>query len=480
MSLARRVAANTAIQLIGKVVSTLLGVVTIALIQRALKPAGFGSYTIVMSYLGFFSVIADFGLYVIVIRELNKPGADRERVFANVLGIRLTTVACIFALGLGLLPLFGYSAEVNRAVLIGVFAFLTVAVSQLTVSIFQSALAMRRVVVGELIGRVISLTIVWLAVQRGLGLPAMIAAVVAANAANLLFLLKQSRAYLRIRIAFDAAYWRYLLRETTPVALSVAFNLVYFRMDTIILSLFRSPAEVGLYGAAYKILDILNSFPIMFVGLMLPILTQALAQDRERFQRLYQRAFDALVMAVVPLIVGGWVLARPLLVLIGGPDFAAAAPVFRLLLIAVGFLFLNSLSGHSVTIVNKQRQMVWGYLAIAILGIGLYLTLIPRIGMRGAAVGTIVTEAASAIIGSVVVFRTVRFRVSLQMALRVVFFSLMMGLALLLVPGERPLIEVPVGIALYLWLLLASRTVPVAFIKELIRGEQPTESRLMP
>ncbi len=474
MSLARRVALNTVMQFGGKVVTTFLGLVTVALLQRSLQPEGFGAYTIVMSFLGFFSVVADFGLYLILSRELNKPGADRERVFANVLGIRLATFGAVFVAALAVLPFFGYGGSVNEGIVIGVAGFLAVAVTQLTTSLFQASLTMNNVVIGEFLGRVGLLVGTVLALQGGFGLSGIIGAVVVGNILNLIFILTRARRQLRIRVAYDRAYWGFVLRETAPVALSVVLNLIYFRMDTIILSLYRPAAEVGLYGAAYKILEVLNTFPIMFVGLMLPILTQAFATDPERFRRIYQRAFDVLAMGVLPLIVGGWFLAQPLLVFIGDENFGAAAPVFRLLLIAVGFLYLNSLSGHTVTIINKQRTMVWGYLTVAVAGLVLYLVLIPRTGMWGAAIGTILTEATIAIIGGVMVMRTVRFRLSFRTALKALLASGVMGVTLWLIPGQHLLVELVAGTFAYGAVLVLTKSLPVEFLRDLLRREPAT------
>ncbi|MBI3115167.1 MAG: flippase [Candidatus Kerfeldbacteria bacterium] len=476
MSLATRVARNTAVQFGGKFLSIVLGFLTIALLQRALQVEGFGSYTIIVSYLGFFSVIADLGLYLILIRELNKPGADRDRVFANVLGIRLVTFGGVFVVALLVLPLFGYAAVVNHGVLVGVLGFLGVAVSQLLTSIFQSALTMQRVVVAELVGRLVLLGGVLGAVLLGWGVVAMVGVLVLANGANALLLIAQARPYVRIRVAFDRPYWGYLLRETAPVAISVVLNLIYFRIDTILLSVFRTTEEVGLYGASYKVLEILNTFPIMFVGLMLPLFTQAFALDHARFRALYQRAFDALFMGVLPLVVGGWLLAEPMLVFIGGSQYAPAAPIFQLLLIAVGFLYLNALSGHTITIIHKQRQMVWAYLAVALVGLAVYFSLIPAVGMRGAAIGTILTEALTAIIGAVVVFRTMRFVVSVRTVAKALVATAVMAGVLWLIPGQRLLVEVPVAIVVYAVGLLLTRSVPIAFLREVVKREQAGEA----
>lgn len=475
MSLARSVARNTLMQVLGKVATVLIGVVTIGLLQRLLTVSGFGAYTTAMSYLGFASVVADFGLYVILARELNRPGADRERLLANTLGLRLATYAAVFVLALGALPLFSYSPSIVTAVIVGSLGFLGVAVTQLLVSVFQTALSMGRVVMAEVIGRLVLLAGVSILVAYTPSLTAVMVVVVLASLANCGALLISARRHVRLRLAYDAAVWRHLLKETAPIAVSVVLNLLYFRLDTVILSIYRPVEDVGLYGAAYKVLEILNAFPIMFVGLMIPLLTQALA-DPARFRRYYQWAFDALVLAAVPIVAGGWMLSKSVLVAIGGGAYAPAAPVLQLLLIAVAGLYLNALSGHTVTVIGKQRVMVWGYLTVAALGVALYLILIPRFGLMGAAVGTIATEWATAVIGFIMVCATQRFRPAFTAALKAFGAGAVMVVVLRLLPGASLWLEVPVGAIVYGALLLLLRAVPRELLQTVLRREPSAEA----
>ncbi len=478
-SFTRAVGRNTIIQFVGKVGSTMLGLVTVAMIQRYLEPAGFGAYTTAMAYLGFFSVLADLGLYVLLVRELAKPEADADFVAGNLLGLRWVSVVVILSIGTGLVFLLPYEAEVRQAVAVGVLAYVAIAATQLLVAIYQKHLAMARVVTGEIISRVAWLIGSWLVIHYAGGLSALMAVVVVANGLLLITLWGAARKFISLRPRYDKKYWLYLLRETWPIAVSVVLNLIYFRADTLILAWLRSSYEVGLYGAAYKVLEILNTFPLMFVGLLLPALGVAYAgQDRERFVRLYQRGFGLLAMAALPLVVGGWILAEPILVLIGQQAYAPAAPILRLLLIAVAALYMNSLSGHVVTVIGRQRQMVWAYLAVAVIGLATYLTLIPMYGTRGAAIGTIVTESLTAIIGSIMVLRVIHFRLDIRGLLKTLVAATAMGVVVWALREQSLYLPVLVGGMAYVVMLLVTKAVPPQQLREIfsLRGAGTSES----
>lgn len=454
MSFTRAVAHNTILQTAGKILSTLLGLVTFGLLARYLGQEGFGQYTTIFAYLGFFSVLADFGLYIIIVREIGRKEKPEEEVLGNLLGLRVVLAIAILSIGVLASLFFPYPPAVKLGILIGSANFLFVAVAQLLTGLFQAHLTTIWSVTGEILGRLVVIVLLLRLIASSGTLPMIVAIIAFGSFVNLAFMLRATRRLLSVSIRFDRAYWSYLLKETMPIAISVMLNLLYFRLDTIFLSLFRSAAEVGLYGAAYKILEILVTFPNMFIGLVLPALSYWALHDPERFRHIFQRAFDLLIAGGLPLLVGGIFLAKPLLVFISGQDFAAAAPIFQILLFGVFALFLGSLSGHTIVAISKQRIMVWGYLAVSIIGIAAYLVLIPRYSFFGAAFGTVLTETFIMTIGYFIILRNRKFRLQLGGAVRAACATAVMALVLWLLRDAHLLLGLAGAGVAYLLALL--------------------------
>lgn len=467
-SFSRSVGRNTLIQFFGKIVGTVLGLGTSVIILRYLHPDGNGAYTTAMAYAGFFSVVADLGLYLILVRDMNKPGADVDRIVGNLLALRWASALVILGTGAALVSLMQFTGQEKIAVIIASSSFIAVAATQLLVGIFQSRLAMLSVTMAEIVGRCILFGCTWWVAHMHGSLYGVMFAVVFGAIANFFIVYFSARRFVRLRLRFDWPYWSATLKDTFPIALSIVLNLIYFRADTIILRLYHGTYDVGLYGAAYKVLEVLNTFPIMFVGLLLPALGAAYAAHNiERFRLIFQRGFELLLMAILPLLVGGWFLAKPILVLIGGTDYAPAAPVLTLLLVAVGALFLNSLSGHTVTIIHRQRQMVWTYLGVAVVGLTLYFSLIPRFSYYGAAIGTITTESLTAIVGYIVVTKAVGFRLRFGIVPKLLLAIATMIGAFLLTSTFSPWVGGIIAVLLYSIVVLVTRAVHPSTLREL-------------
>ena len=127
MRLSTKVAYNTIIQIISKIISTALGLVAIALITRYLGRVGFGQYTTIIAFLSFFGIVADLGLTLITAQMISQPGVDQDRILSNLLGLRLVT-----AIGfLGLAPLvilfFPYEPIIKIGVIVTTASFLFIA-----------------------------------------------------------------------------------------------------------------------------------------------------------------------------------------------------------------------------------------------------------------------------------------------------------------------------------------------------------------
>jgi O-antigen/teichoic acid export membrane protein len=98
MSLAKKIARNTLIQYVGKIIGTVLGLVTVGMLTRYLGQDGFGYYTTVMGFLQFFGIMVDFGLTLTTAGMLGHSRWDNDQLFANILTFRLFSAALFLGL----------------------------------------------------------------------------------------------------------------------------------------------------------------------------------------------------------------------------------------------------------------------------------------------------------------------------------------------------------------------------------------------
>ena len=74
----KALAQNTAIQIGGKMLAVIIGIVTVTLLTRFLGTSGYGQLTIILSYLSIFAVVVDFGLTLTTVQMISEKEADEK------------------------------------------------------------------------------------------------------------------------------------------------------------------------------------------------------------------------------------------------------------------------------------------------------------------------------------------------------------------------------------------------------------------
>ncbi len=393
MSLKRKLAYNTFMQLLSKLGTVIFGTLTIAIMTRYLGQEGFGEYSTIVAYLAFFGVLADFGLQITTVNLMSNPKYDPYTVFKNAFTLRIFSAIILFCIAPLILLLFPYSDIIKQGAFILTLNYALLALHQLLIGFFQKELAMERIALAEIIGKIILLAGIWLAYQADWGLMGMLWVIVISTALQVVISFLATRRFMKFAWAFDMQIWKKILHDSWPIAISIIFNLVYFKADTLVLSLTRSQSEVGIYSAPYRILEILTAYPYLFIGLLFPLISTAwVTKDTERFRRYFQNAFDFLVIAAIPLIIGTLPLAEKIMVLLAGKDFALSGVVLQYLIFATAIIFVNVIFSYTIVIIGKQRQLIWGYVATAVVALTGYLIYIPLYSYMAAAIITIIAE----------------------------------------------------------------------------------------
>lgn len=437
MSVAKKIAHNTLIQIVGKIVSTLLGLFSLALITRYLGQTAYGEYTTVTNFLTFFAVIADLGLTLITVQMISGQKDNENKILNNLFSLRL--VSALFFIGLApLIVIFlPYSQAVKLGVLITAAAFVFPALNQVLVGLFQKKLNMDRSALAEVISRVVLVIGVLITEKLQAGLTGILLATVASGAVSFLLHYLFAHKFVRIKCEFDLSLWKVIIKRSWPLALTIVLNLIYLRADTLILSFFRGPEIVGLYGAAYKIIDVLTTLPFMFAGLILPILTAAwLENNHDYFKKVLQKSFDFMAIVAWPLVVGAQLLGKPIMGFVAGDDFVAAGGILQILIFSVAAIFLGTMFSHAVIALDKQKKMIGFYIFTSLSSLLAYLFLIPRYSFVGAASVTIYSEVLIAIFSAYCVFKYSRFFPKLLINFKSLVASAIMGAFIYFLPAH--------------------------------------------
>jgi O-antigen/teichoic acid export membrane protein len=430
-----RLATNTVVQIGGSVAASLIGLLTFVAVTRGVGATDFGVLTTALVYLTIPVVLADVGLATVVVREIS---ARPERTApAMQAALPLRALVSVFAVGLAVALAFAlpFSSRTRDLIAIGALGSLLTLMTQGLSPVLQAQLKMHWEVLSTIVGRVATfgLTLAALATGGGLG-SVMVANVVGIGTTFGLQLGLVAR-IVSLRPSFDLAYWRVLLRGSITIGLAIAIAQIYFRIDVLLLAAFRDSAEVGLYGAAVRLIQ-LSELVAAAIGIsVFPLLVRFIEVDRSRAATLYQRAFDLLIAAATPLVVLMTIAATSVIVLISGDEYQEAGEALRLLAPFVLLSFVAGLSWRALIAYGEDWALLRLAVGILIINVALNLVVIPMYGFRGAAVTTVASELAALGASLVLLKRRHRLLPSLRYGLVVLPAAALMAVVLVAAPG---------------------------------------------
>jgi O-antigen/teichoic acid export membrane protein len=468
------IARNAAVGIAAEVVSKVASIVLYAYMARELGQGGFGEFTFAISLAILLMVLSGPGTNDILIREIARDRATLRTLFWNAIGLKGVLGLAAVLLTYLVVLLAGYSTEVQWAVLLLGAAQLMETVCKTLHSCFIGYDDLRPVAKALLLQRV-STTILGIAVLAlGGGLVAISAVFLIAAMLATVYLFQQLialRGWVPVTLSLDAA--RKLYAVAFPLGLSAVFTTLLFRVDAVILAWFKPDAIVGLYGAAYRVLEGTLFLSWTFVSALMP----TLSRGGEGHAAAYQGGSKVLLAVLAPVGLTFALFAEPIMRYVYGPDYADGATALRLLGGTAVLFGISHLAQTTLVTQDRQKLLPWLTGAFAIENVALNLALIPSLSLEGAALATTITEITRCVTLFVLAQRRAGHISFVRIAIGPVGAGLMMvGIWALNLPGLVALLVAPLVYAGTLY-LIESRLYPddLTLLKDIVlRRSRPS------
>jgi O-antigen/teichoic acid export membrane protein len=394
-----KIGLNTAFQLIGRILTMGFSVLVISLLTRYLGNHGYGIYTLVFSYLAFFSMIADFGLHLSMIRILSKQ-IDNHSLIGSYFIIRILFIILSSILSIIFLIYIPYSFEIKSAILIGLIAIDIGLLSSIGNAIFQTKLRLDLITLIDLSGKMITLFGIIICIKLNLDLIAIISTVVMGNFVSLTlssFLLYKDN---KFSFIFDKRNIKKLLTLSTPIGITSFLALSYFKIDTIMLSLLKNEVEVSYYGVSYKVFENLLIIWGFYMASAYPIMS-TLFEKKKEFIIFLKNSIKISLLISFSLIILIYIFSPIIVNILAGDQYLKSINSIRILIFSIPFLFINNIYYHIFIIKEKVWVLVKILLFVLLVNIFINLIVIPRYSIIGASYSTVITELITFLIYSI-------------------------------------------------------------------------------
>lgn len=364
----------------------------------AARHLGVGEYGVLSGALAFvtmFSVLTDLGLGNITAREIARDRAVAPQYVGNSLAmVGLATIAVV-GLIVVLVNVLHYPARSAHAVYVLCVLVVAGAFTAYFAYVFLGLERMYLTATAQLL-QTVMMVVGGLVLVRGPASATRYAALYAVvSTAVAAFVAVVATRYVGwVRPRFRLAQWTPLLRTSLPVGAAVAMVSIYYWNGHAILQRVHGDAAVGVLNAAFRLV-----MGACFAGMALsaalyPLFSRYYVTDSARLAGVFRAGLRYASMWALPVAALTIPLARPVVVLVYGPEYAASAAVLRVLVWWGAAAIYSSMLSNYVLAANRAALVTLQCLVSLAVNVTLNVLLIPRFGAMGAAVALVAAEVS--------------------------------------------------------------------------------------
>ena len=407
MNVAKKIATNTTFILTGNIVVKLLALFVSVYLARYLGVEYFGEYNFVITYL--------------VIRVVTS-------IFSIILAVLL-------------IWLLGYPNETILYVSVLSVILLFQGVSYLFESVFNANLKMYYSAIGLIVSKVFY----------------------SAAAFVLMYLNKSLIDFLYLYIVAEmirAAISIYYSRNFVSIKLNIDWELwiIYYRIDILMLSKMEGNFAVGLYSAAYRMVDPILFLPSALASTLIPLMSKEYVNNLFKFKQLYSSGSKYILLLMFPITITLFLFSEHIIHLIYTEDYFPAVITFKILSLTLVFNSVNSIQNSVLIASDKQKINMMSVGICCVLNVILNLVLIPVYSYNGAAIATLISVLALFAIQLLFIRQSLSIIFFNKESYGIFISSLLMGIFIYLFSDVGLIVLISASISIYFLLLYATKS----------------------
>ena len=218
--------------------------------------------------------------------------------------------------------------------------------------------------------------------------------------------------------------------------------------------------STGLYKSAYNIITVFTTFFPVYQNVIFPVMSKFFKESRDLIKVSYELSVKYLLLFILPLSVGIFFYARPLVDLIYSNQYSLATTPVQILIWTVSFLFINGATSTLLNAVDRETIVTRIYIVAAIFNVILNLILIPLYSYDGAAIATVLSEVVITVLTLYYIFKT-DFKPDvglLKNVIKLIIVSLILAIVLYWI-NVSVWLAIPIGLIVYVVLLILIRVI---------------------
>ena len=384
---------NTLWSGIGEIINKGLQFLLIIILARYLGTNEFGKFSFISSFIPLFLIITDFGLHFISVREISRNLEQTKKYLSNIFTIKLILAFLAF------LSIFIISQFLNKTseikILIYIYGLYVILWSfcEFFYTIFKAWEKFKYEALVKTIHISILFTLIILSILNHKDLKEIILVYLLTISLTFIILIGIIVAkFTKFNLCFDAPLWKHILKESWPLALSSVFTIIYYRIDTTMVSLMKTDQDTAWYFAPYNLVFGLAFIPLFMMHSFYPKMSQIFHNAKNELKIFYHKIMVLIGGIGILMLIGVYFLADKIILLIYGSQYTPSILALKILVVAVFFSYFSHVFLFTLTAMNKQKIYTYVTAIGCIFNLIANFIFIPKYSFIGASWTTVSTE----------------------------------------------------------------------------------------
>jgi O-antigen/teichoic acid export membrane protein len=376
-------------RIIGMVVSFFVGVY----VARYLGPANFGLLSYASSFVGLFMALATLGLDGIVVRELVKDEKKRDELLGTAFILKI--IGSVLLLGIITIAVNFTTNDNFTNLLIFVIATGVIFQSFNVINLyFQSIVLSKYSVFAKTVSGILValIKLVLIYCKKELiffAIVAFIGNIILATGFVIMYA-KQKLSLFNWKIKLNLA--KNLLKDSWPLMLSGIAISIYMQIDQVMIKNMLDAKAVGNYAVAVRLSEVWYFIPMAITSSVFPAIINAKKRSEKLYYERLQKLYDLMVWLALGIALPIMLLSNNIVNILFGIQYQQAAGVLQIYIWATVFVFLGVASSQYLLAENYTKISFFRTLIGAIINIILNISFIPKYGINGAAIATVLSQ----------------------------------------------------------------------------------------
>jgi PST family polysaccharide transporter len=450
---------NSVAILAGRIYHALLSLVAVGLIARYLKVEGFGDYAFILAVCTVFMVVTDMGIHRISIREMSRDLSKANDIFWASTVVK-SLLSIITFLGIILtINIMSSDTDVIHATYICAIAVIVFFLGDAFLANYIAFERMGYAALSHFVEGTTYLAFVALFIRLDSGLNGIFWALLLSYIARICFgIIATHVSFFKLRFGFNPSLSRFLVKEGFPIGVNRILQKASVRVDTILIKLMRSRAEVGIYHGPYRIILTLILIPQSITEALFPMISRLAAESKNSMSRALEKSFKSMLVMVIPLAMIMISLSDMVIRVVLGKDFMQSIPVLQVFSIVWGIMFFNELFTKFLNASNRQVLATKAMAICLAVNVILDVVLIYFFGYFGAVIATLLAETSLSIAAYLFISKTMATISWKKVLPKPLLAAVPMAVVVSFLQPVSPFLAAPVGLGIFIIGLFVLKT----------------------